>query len=987
MADDKIVSIVGQSAINELNKLSELLEKNVNLVVQFNDVTKSGQLKIAGADSLTELNRAIKEATTGLGKLSKASTDTTKITLQEAKVRKEIAIALDREASARLKNARAAEVEARAITLTNKERERAQKIVDNTNRLADKEAEKAKKLGNAYEILKRKYTETANEAKRLQAVALGGGDKNAAQKSVADAQRLYSQLLSIETAVGQAQRQVGQYNMVGAQFNQLLRETPSFAYNASTGILGLSNNIPYFFDAVKKARQEGASFGVILKSIGKEVVSLSGLMMIAVSAITIYMARQSMAENATKKAKDANKEYKESIENIDKAARSSAAQETARLQALSAAATNTALSIDKRADAAREMQKLWPGTLKYLSEEAIMEGKVADAIKKTTDAIMARAMAEAAEKKLAQASELVFNTQEQLDAAKKSVEDYRSFLIRNVKSVGEEAKKNANISIDEILRIIDRTGADTEGAFTSEMRNRQKALGKVSKLLDEATASQKKYADAVRDATADAFNNTNEPGEGTISKLRKDLDEVNRKLELAKIGSIEQIELAKERKRLEDELNKAIGNTLNKEKKSAKDYQELLKELELTIKSIQLSFRDKTDMGDLEDIAQGIGNKQGNTSPIPSILAGVQSTERNKQLLQRESDYYDELSAIENTHFKTKLEKEQALTQAQIKYAQDRYQIERKALDEQMALLPADSEERLQLLAQANAKELELYQTLNEAKVKDDERAAATRRAIEEKLQDTVMQLWNMAAQAYAQFAQIRANNTIEQIDRDIEHNEIQATREIERIKADNTIIDKQKEIAEVEAKTASQRLALEEKQKQARQRAAIAEKAATISQLTLATALAVMRALGDKEIPYPLRVVNAIAAGVVGASQIAIAAATPLPQYAEGTQHHKGGAFIAGEAGERELVVRPDNKAYWTDKVAGIYNEPKGTRVIPESKLYSMPALGGGLAMQKKGEPYPVLSDKGIIRAIQNNKPTTVVNVYNGSKVKHWSA
>lgn len=905
MADDKIVSIVGQGAIDELKELSRLLEQNVDLVVEFNNATKAGQLKIAGAESLTELNKSIEQAATGLNMLSQSSATLKRATQERAKVDKEAEKALaqarkeaeqtkkELDALARQYEKMQKQAAARAAKAEDKKRmqEEAAAARQFRKELAELEKQQkkseaeARKMASAYGQLNAQHKEALKNARDLGAAL---GHESAEFKEAADkANLLDQQLKKIDANLGQHQRNVGNYasayNGLGVSLGYIASELPNLSQGFGLFLRAIGNNIPQLINDIKTLRQENAKLvasGQQGVSIWKQVGSAIFSWQTAILAVTAIVISQG----------------------------------------------------DKFLN--------WLTGVSKLSEQS------ATHIKEMTAAL----------------DEL----QDTQDLQDTRLSNTVKISLARAEAEGASEEEKTKILKDEVQKRI-----DNQEAYNKE--------------LEKLQESQLRVFENANKAAADASFLTSKAKVEIADNELKQLREINAKVAKGKID-LENLKanLEVETYNLQSELRKRNEREQGKADRAAERRLAKLAALNEAIGAARLSFRTKPGMGELEAAAQGLG---GTASPIPDILDNAQAKERRKQLLQLESDYYDSLSGIENTHFKTKLEKEQALTQAQIKYAQDRYQIERRALDEQMALLPADSEERLQFLAQANAKELELYQTLNEAKVKDDERAAATRKAIEEKLQDTVLQMWTMAAQAYAQFAQIRANNTIEQIDREIEHNEIAATREIERIKADNTIIDKQKAIQEVEAKTATQRLALEEKQKQARQRAAIAEKAATISQLTLATALAVMRALGDKEIPYPLRVVNAIAAGVVGASQIAIAAATPLPQYAEGTQHHRGGAFIAGEAGERELVVRPDNKSYWTDKVAGIYNEPKGTRVIPESKLYSMPALGGGVAMQKKGDTINIFDDKRIVRAINNNKPVVNINVSNGSKVKHWTA
>jgi phage-related protein len=54
-----------------------------------------------------------------------------------------------------------------------------------------------------------------------------------------------------------------------------------------------------------------------------------------------------------------------------------------------------------------------------------------------------------------------------------------------------------------------------------------------------------------------------------------------------------------------------------------------------------------------------------------------------------------------------------------------------------------------------------------------------------------------------------------------------------------------------------------------------------------------------------------AIVTGAVGALQLAKVLATPIPQYAEGTDAHPGGLAVVGEGKHNELVQMPGGKSH----------------------------------------------------------------------------
>ena len=76
-----------------------------------------------------------------------------------------------------------------------------------------------------------------------------------------------------------------------------------------------------------------------------------------------------------------------------------------------------------------------------------------------------------------------------------------------------------------------------------------------------------------------------------------------------------------------------------------------------------------------------------------------------------------------------------------------------------------------------------------------------------------------------------------------------------------------------------------------------------------------------------------------MGAAQIAIIAAQPIPKYAKGTDNHPGGLAIVGDGGRQE-VIETDNGAYITPSVPTLVDIPKRAKVIPNIVDYRTMAL-----------------------------------------------
>lgn len=234
------------------------------------------KIDLKGATGLAQSIPAINQAKAGMDSLSVA-TDTvskriaqmngsskefTQVLLLQTKAQKEAANASLTQAKAANESAKAKQIEARLSKEVTKE-------IDRQNKERQKELKNLEKLNNEYEQLKAKYTIAANTAKQL--AAAKGLDNEETKEAIAQAQKYYSSLINIEKAVGQNQRNVGNYTQATFALTQVLREAPAFANSFSTGISAISNNLPMLIDQFKiLSTQTGSNtkaFGILAKSL------------------------------------------------------------------------------------------------------------------------------------------------------------------------------------------------------------------------------------------------------------------------------------------------------------------------------------------------------------------------------------------------------------------------------------------------------------------------------------------------------------------------------------------------------------------------------------------------------------------------------------------------------------------------------------------------------------------------------------------------
>ena len=182
----------------------------------------------------------------------------------------------------------------------------------------------------------------------------------------------------------------------------------------------------------------------------------------------------------------------------------------------------------------------------------------------------------------------------------------------------------------------------------------------------------------------------------------------------------------------------------------------------------------------------------------------------------------------------------------------------------------------------------------------------------------------------------------IEQIEEEKEKNEEAGEEEKERIEdlVESGVITKEEGEARKRAAdkaTADKNKELEKQKAELEQRQAKWQKANSIVQTTIATSQAIMMALAQAG-PIAGAVLAAVI-GAMGAAQVAIIAAQPIPKYAKGTDNHPGGLAIVGDGGRQE-VIETDNGAYITPAVPTLVDIPKRARVIPNLVDYRKMSL-----------------------------------------------
>lgn len=167
------------------------------------------------------------------------------------------------------------------------------------------------------------------------------------------------------------------------------------------------------------------------------------------------------------------------------------------------------------------------------------------------------------------------------------------------------------------------------------------------------------------------------------------------------------------------------------------------------------------------------------------------------------------------------------------------------------------------------------------------------------------------------------------------------------------------------EDKTAKKNEELEKKKAKLKEKQAKFDKLNSIAQVGISTALAIMNMM--ESAPWPVNIAMAAVAGAMGAVQLATIIATPLPKYAKGTSHHKGGPAIVGDGGVPEVITYGGN-AWITPDEPTLVDLPTGAAVIPDVSRLDESELAVARPLMQGGNDAPkAYNDAKVLDRLDN--------------------
>jgi hypothetical protein len=941
---DLVSEIISQGALDQLelaNAQLELAVKNVNNVAT---AAKGIVIDFKGAANIGELNAAMAKQAENINTITEAT--------------KKYEAAVD-------KKQRAIEIAERnellGIQKVIAEREKAAKQADldaeTVRKNAEREEKALAKLNNAYEQLKVQYKKAADEAKKLGA-EFGVTDARATA-AAGSAMKLYNSLLAVEKSVGQAQRQVGQYNTAAVAMSQILREMPAFTYSAATGFLAMSNNIPILVDEIAKLKTANdalkASGGTaipIWKTLMSSITSPVGLITIATTAITFLAAKTDIFKSSADEAAKSAESLADKLRELKEAASIDYSTQITQAETLLEILQNTTSGEITKLNAFKELQKLYPQYLANITAEQALKGEASKFLKIIEEEIGLKIELDEIEKR----RNLLIKERVSLQNESNKL-NQPSFMLGfipedNTDKIAELGKRIKDIDdqIAESIKQIKTYKAAVLSFPTAPEKGKEPKAKKEKAAKDTTAKSESDLARAKYEREKQQIEQD--------AQTQKDISE-NIKLELNHRldgymeyqSALFQLSIL-ERDYIVKQEQAKIAELQSKRKDASKSEQESIDD-QIEAAKTRIKTAEEKTAGEFIDIEKKQAEGRLNIIKSANDEYITNQEQLNQQLKQTEIAQYlveeklllnalnnKEISRREYNKRLAELQKKQQIAFLQNEIEFDEKILANKSLTDEKRLqyedkLNKDKEALFKAqkgVATPNKQGFRLTDSLARMFVPED---LENEEQYLQEFYDRTVELANQAANAIieAKNRQFEAENArLDEQARKIEANYTEQSRLINATVKDET--ERYNQQQKLLAQTEAQQATIEDRKREVAKRQAAAQKAASVAAIIQNTAVAIAAALKYTVGAAPI--IALIAAS--GAVQLAAALNTPIPAYKEGTTYHKGGKFIAGDGGEKELIIAPNKTPYWSNSISTLYDEAEGTKVIPKSAMqYAM--------------------------------------------------
>nr|DAQ45315.1 MAG TPA: tail tape measure protein [Caudoviricetes sp.] len=840
------------------------------------------------------------------------------------------------------------------------------------------------------------------------------------QNTLQQIQTLKNELKSMDAQMGNYQRNVGNYtshwNGLNMSVQQVARELPSLAVGWNTFFLAISNNLPMVVDELKKARieyqamQEAGQKGIpVWKQLTKSIFNWQTALVVGITLLSVYgkdimnwVSSLFKGEKAVLELASAEKDLADSR----KKGISNSVKERAELDLLYKATQDTTRSIEERNAAADELQKRYPPVFANMKNERILAGEAAVAYEELKKSIIASAIARAQADKIAENSmKIDEKNNERLGYLTKQVQEQEILdrAIANLrKSQGEDYDVTKNKAIRDQMELVESYGKKASDAaleIDSLRKSNENLMNKIDVSAYTSTPGKE-------DSDEEKKKREQEKAADEQAKYQEDIAKRLSDTRISLIDDEYEKERALAQKKYEENIASIKGNS-EEENKLRANYEEILQN---ELLAIDKKYLDKIDEEERKRVKDSVKYQLEEKQREYATLAIVASQNMQKEI-NDELERYRQGIISKEQYEKNKAE----ITQ---KYALLEAQRAIDLLKEQIDISGLSDEEKFKIKEALAKAEINLSNKVREAKEKNRDKETEDEKKYWAELEASLQHLENVSNNAVDGLGTLFSglmslitkvvrdgklgiedllgsisaisegltsimvgmyDQQIEKIEEQQEKNEEAGEEEKERIEdlVESGVITKEEGEARKRAAdkaTADKNKELEKQKAELEQRQAKWQKANSIVQTTIATSQAIMMALAQAG-PIAGAVLAAVI-GAMGAAQVAIIAAQPIPKYAKGTDNHPGGLAIVGDGGRQE-VIETDNGAYITPAVPTLVDIPKRARVIPNLVDYRKMSLHSDALMLDRqrrsndGDPVIVNVNNDYRRLERNTEAT----------------
>ena len=788
---------------------------------------------------------------------------------------------------------------------------------------------------------------------------------DAFKKMTEDINKLNAEILKNEQAIGVHNRNVGNYasgfSMLQYNIQQVARELPSLTISASQFFLAISNNLPMLVDELNRARaanaalrKEGQATVPVWKQVLKGIVSWQTALVVAITLLTAFSKEiigwvKGLFQG--EEALDAVTEAQKRLNEAQREGAKNAQEELLRLRLLRETAEDTTKSSEERTRAVEELQRLYPDYLGNLDEEKILSGDVAGAYRQLSTDILNAAKSKA-----------IFD---------KAVESSREAL--ELENTYRDLVKESPLF---------NMFPEDDGKFMEEVRKQyERERVQLEQAQNEAAAMFGRTSTFIPPQTAtilgqiisayDKWQNKALETEELIKRIN--LQDMDRFTNRGGGGDVDD-ELSNERDvRLQyyelvykdyAEKNKAM---VMDDKLSYEDRMEALKKFtDAQITAINMAKQAQLDaLAEDEDTTFQrliIERKaQGEIEKIARESAEIQ-IEIERDRVQKIIEEINKVQAARTQEYSVNESKELSMLAKQFadgliqredyekrknemsrKYEEENFRTEMEYLNKVLNLSGLSEEDKVKYTEQLEKAEMDYRKWLYDQDVKNYEEAAKKKEEAERLLSQKRQELLQGVFDFGMALMERDIENNLNKLDEESEANQDWADEEaarIDRLEESGAISKEQADArkAAIDDQAEAREAQIEEKRRELQRKQAQYQKAESLMSIAFNTAKAIMAAWTN---PWaaPALIPTIIAAG---AAQMATVIATPIPEYAEGTEDHPGGLAIVGDGGKSEMIIS-GGKVYKTPAVDTLVDLPKHAMVLPDfnagvEKLPEMP-------------------------------------------------